>query len=191
MNPAWCRQYATSFIPVRGGCFNPNRFECVALSCTAYPCCLFHSATHPFWPSSTLKLSHHGHPQQNHYVVGSTFSRTSIHLPCSFQRAFSFSVWLDGRAHIIRERPGNWWNRPDSNWWPPDPKSGALPTALRLHIGGRWRCRSPRLSPRTVFKTGSEAARIHLPYWLEVLHHARSGVEPDRLGTRTPLHLQG
>ncbi len=29
------------------------------------------------------------------------------------------------------------------------------------------------------------------PYWLEVLHHARSGVEPDRLGTRTPLHLQG
>jgi hypothetical protein len=75
--------------------------------------------------------------------------------------------------------------------WPPDPKSGALPTALRLHIGGRWRCRSPRLSPRTVFETGSEAARIHLPYWLEVLHHARSGVEPDRLGTRTPLHLQG
>ena len=57
--------------------------------------------------------------------------------------------------------------------------------------GGRWRCRTPRLSPRTVFKTGSEAARIHLPYWLEVLHHARSGVEPDRLGTRTPLHLQG
>ena len=54
MNPAWCRQYATSFIPVRGGCFNPNRFECAALSCTAYPCCLFHSATHPFWPSSRL-----------------------------------------------------------------------------------------------------------------------------------------
>lgn len=29
--------------------------------------------------------------------------------------------------------------------------------------GGRWRCRTPRLSPRTVFKTGSEATRIHLP----------------------------
>lgn len=57
--------------------------------------------------------------------------------------------------------------------------------------GGRWRCRTPRLSSRTVFKTGSEAAQIHLPYWLEVLHHARSGVEPDRLGTRTPLHLPG
>lgn len=54
MNPAWCRQYATSFVPVRGSYFNPNRFECVALSCTAYPCCLFHSATHPFWPSSRL-----------------------------------------------------------------------------------------------------------------------------------------
>lgn len=54
MNPAWCRQYATSFVPVRGGFFNPNRFECAALSCTAYPCCLFHSATHPFWPSSRL-----------------------------------------------------------------------------------------------------------------------------------------
>ena len=60
MNPAWCRQYATSFVPVRGSYFNPNRFECAALSCTAYPCCLFHSATHPFWPSSTLRLSHHG-----------------------------------------------------------------------------------------------------------------------------------
>lgn len=48
LNPAWCRQYATSFVPVRGGFFNPNRFECVALSCTAYPCCLFHSATHPY-----------------------------------------------------------------------------------------------------------------------------------------------
>ena len=60
LNPAWCRQYATSFVPVRGSYFNPNRFECVALSCTAYPCCLFHSATHPFWPSSTLRLSHHG-----------------------------------------------------------------------------------------------------------------------------------
>lgn len=57
--------------------------------------------------------------------------------------------------------------------------------------GGRWRCRTPRLSPRTVFKTGSETARNHLPCSLEVLHHARSGVEPDRLGTRTPLHLQG
>lgn len=58
LNPAWCRQYATSFVPVRGGCLNPNRFECVALSCTAYPCCIFHSATHPFWPSSTLRFSH-------------------------------------------------------------------------------------------------------------------------------------
>ncbi len=38
LNPAWCRQYATSFVPVRGSYFNPNRFECVALSCTAYPC---------------------------------------------------------------------------------------------------------------------------------------------------------
>lgn len=48
LNPAWCRQYATSFVPVRGGCLNLNRFECAALSCTAYPCCLFHSATHPY-----------------------------------------------------------------------------------------------------------------------------------------------
>lgn len=58
-------------------------------------------------------------------------------------------------------------------------------------IGGRWRCRTPRLSPRTVFKTGSEAARIHLPYRLDVLHLAPSDSNRIGLGTRTPLHIQG
>lgn len=67
----------------------------------------------------------------------------------------------------------------------------ARPTALRLHIGGRWRCRTLRLSPRTVFKTGSEAARIHLPYRLNVLHLAPSDSNRIGLGTRTPLHIQG
>lgn len=69
MNPAWCRQYATSFVPVRGSYFNPNRFECVALSCTAYPCCLSHSATHPFWPSSRLDSHITDCFHQHHYIV--------------------------------------------------------------------------------------------------------------------------
>lgn len=74
LNPAWCRQYATSFVPVRGGCFNPNRFECVALSCTAYPCCLFHSATHPYnWDVLHLARSGVGPDQLR--------TRTSPHIP--------------------------------------------------------------------------------------------------------------
>lgn len=32
LNPAWCRQYATSFIPVRGGCFTP-----IGLSVPRFP----------------------------------------------------------------------------------------------------------------------------------------------------------
>ena len=139
----------------------------------------------------SLRFSHHG----NLPGTITLWALRSLELRSTYRAVFSghcHSLWGEtGTAHISLERPGNWWNRPGSNWWPPDPKSGALPTALRLHIGGRWRCRSPRLSPRTVFETGSEAARIHLPDWLEVLHHAQSGVEPDRLGTRTPLHLQG
>ena len=142
MNPAWCRQYATSFIPVRSGCLNSNRFECAALSCTAYPCCLFHSATHPFWPSSTLRFSHHG----NLPGTITLWALRSLEPRSTHRAVFSghcHSLWGEtGTAHISRERPGNWWNRPDSNWWPPDPKSGALPTALRLHIGGRWRSRT-------------------------------------------------
>lgn len=34
----------------------------------------------------------------------------------------------------LRMRPRSWWNMPDSNRRPPDPKSGALPTGLMLHI---------------------------------------------------------
>lgn len=143
LNPAWCRQYATSFIPVRGGCFNPNRFECAALSCTAYPCCLFHSATHPFWPSSTLRLSHHGLLPSAPLHCASSFPKKAY---STYRAVFSGhfrSLCGSTVAHTSAGgRPGNWWNRPDSNWWPPDPKSGALPTALRLHIGGRWRSRT-------------------------------------------------
>lgn len=72
LNPAWCRQYATSFVPVRGGYLNLNRFECAALSCTAYPCCLFHSATHPFWPSSSLDF---------HTLPATTVRRSAAPIP--------------------------------------------------------------------------------------------------------------
>lgn len=57
--------------------------------------------------------------------------------------------------------------------------------------GGRRKCRTPWISPCTVFKTGSETARIHLPYSLEVLHRAPSDSNSFGLETRTPLHLPG
>lgn len=57
--------------------------------------------------------------------------------------------------------------------------------------GGRRKCRTPWISPCTVFKTGSETARIHLPYSLEVLHRAPSDSNSFGLETRTPLHLLG
>lgn len=123
MNPAWCRQYATSFIPVRGGCLNLNRFECAALSCTAYPCCLFHSATHPFWPSSTLRLSHHGLLPSAPLHCAASFPKKAY---STYRAVFSghcHSLWGEtGTAHISWERPSNWRQMEVSN-----------PTAFTAH----------------------------------------------------------
>ena len=156
LNPAWCRQYATSFIPVRGGCFNPNRFECAALYCTPYPCCLLHSATHPFWPSSTLRLSHHG-----------LLPSAPLHCASSFPKK-AYSTYRAVFSGHFRSLCGS--------------------TVAHTSAGG-----DPATGGTDQTRTGGllipNQARYQLRYGSILA--ADGGVEPDRLGTRTQLHLQG
>ena len=91
------------------------------------------------WPSSSLDF---------HTLPATTVRRSAAPIPSGqtgldASRQAQFSAGIVILCGVRREPPTS---------------AGSYPAT-----GGRWRCRTPRLSPRTVFKTGSEATRIHLP----------------------------
>lgn len=102
----------------------------IGLSVSRFP------APHTLAAFSIRPRIHFGRlPRLNCHITG-IFNRTitlwalrSLEPRSTYRAVFSghcHSLWGEtGTAHISRGRPGNWWNRPDSNWWPPDPKSGA------------------------------------------------------------------
>ena len=85
---------------------NLNRFECAVLSCTAYPCCLFHSATHPFWPSSSLDF---------HTLPATTVRRSAAPIPSGqtgldASRQAQFSAGIVILCGVRREPPTSAWS---------------------------------------------------------------------------------
>lgn len=86
----------------------------------------------------SLRFSHHG----NLPGTITLWALRSLEPRSTYRAVFSghcHSLWGEtGTAHISRERPCNWWNRPDSNWWLPDPKSGALYCAELAFVTALW-----------------------------------------------------